>query len=261
MHPAFQSIDHRPWPLPSESWGWQQSWLDLAFLHYRVSSREVRQLLPSEVKLQSFDGSAWVGVVPFRMAGVMRRPPFDIPLLNSFPELNLRTYVTVDGMPGVWFFSLDADSWPIVLGGRFVYNLPYFKANIQLEAQDDWFEMTSARRRSDVGFKARYRPIGEPFIAESGSFEAWATERYCLYSQSRRGKISRVEVHHAPWPLQPAEVVVDQCDLFDVAGFTPIDSTPICHYSTGVQVVSYPKVNTNKTMELNPAILEAPSIS
>lgn len=260
MHPAFKSIDHRPWALPSEAWGWQQSWLDLAFLHFRVSAKEVRSLLPPEVTLQEFDGSAWVGVVPFRMAGVMRRPPLDIPLIGSFPELNLRTYVKVDGKPGVWFFSLDADNWPIVLGGRGVYNLPYFKADIQLEQQDKWFEISSLRRKSEVRFKARYRPLGDPFIAKSGTFEAWATERYCLYSQSGKGDIYRVEVHHVPWPLQQAEAEIETCDLFDAAGFSPIDPTPVCHYSAGVQVVSYPKVNTSESIELSPVGVETPAV-
>jgi len=260
MHPAFKSIDHRPWPLPNKAWVWQQSWLDLVFLHYRVSAQEVRELLPPEVKLQEFDGSAWVGVVPFRMAGFMRRPPLDIPLLRSFPELNLRTYVEVDGKPGVWFFSLDADNWPIVLVGKGIYNLPYFKANIELEEQEGWFECTSSRRRSDVGFKARYRPIGDPFIAESGSFESWATERYCLYSQSRKGDIYRVEVQHVPWPLQQAEARVEKCDLFSAAGISPLDSNAVCHYSAGVQVVSYPEVNTTQSMQLTPAVAETPSV-
>lgn len=260
MHPAFESIDHRPWPLPNEAWCWQQSWLDLAFLHYRVSSQEIRNLLPPDVTLQEFDGSAWVGVVPFWMDGFMRRPPLDIPLLSSFPEINLRTYVEVDGKPGVWFFSLDADNWPIVLVGRGLYNLPYYKAAITLEERKGWFECASTRHQGQVGFKGRYRPVGDTFIAESGSFEAWATERYCLYSQSRKGDVQRVEVHHAPWPLQKAEAEIEACDLFSAAGISPIDSTMVCHYSAGVQVVSYPKVNTAESIELTPVVAETPSV-
>ncbi len=260
MHPAFQSIDHRPWPLPIKAWAWQQSWLDLAFLHFRVSRWDVRPLLPPEVTLQEFDGSAWVAVVPFRMTGIGRRPIPNFTLLPSFPELNLRTYVEVDGVPGVWFFSLDADNWPIVLGGQGIYNLPYFKADMQLEKNDGWFECTSSRRKSDVGFKGRYRPIGEAFIAESGTFEAWATERYCLYSQSRKGDVYRVEVHHVPWPLQPAEAKIESCDLFSAAGFTPLDLAPVCHYSAGVQVVSYPKINTAESIELSPEVAETPAV-
>src|SRR5690606_4642989 len=130
MHPPLASLDHRPWPLPTGDWKWRQSWLDLAFLHYRVDATELREKLPRGVHLQEFDGSAWVGLVPFRMAGVRRRLLPDLPPLDSFPELNLRTYVEAGGKPGVWFFSLDADCWPIVWGGRRIYDLPYSPARM-----------------------------------------------------------------------------------------------------------------------------------
>ena len=198
--------------------------------------------------------------MPFRMAEFKRRPPLDIPLFSPFPELNLRTYVVVDGKPGVWFFSLDADNWPIVLVGRGVYNLPYFKAAIQLEKQEGWFECSSTRRQGEVGFQGRYRPVGDIFIAETGSFEAWATERYCLYSQSRQGEIHRVEVHHVPWPLQKAEAQIESCDLFSAAGISPPDEKVVCHFSAGVQVVSYPIVNATESIELTSAVAETPAV-
>jgi len=241
MHPALRFLDHRPWPLPAGDWKWRQSWLELAFLHYRVSVEEIGKLLPSGVELQEFDGSAWVGLVPFRMAGVMRRPFPPFPPFNSFPELNLRTYVEVDGKPGVWFFSLDADCWPVVWGGRRWYKLPYFSAEMEHRQDDGWCRFSSVRRGGDVRFKACFRPLGEPFSARPGSFEHWATERYCLYSHSERSGISRVEVHHAPWPLQEAEVEIEECDILSAAGISPIGSAPICHCSGGVAVVSYAK--------------------
>src|SRR5262245_19320311 len=118
MHPALHVVEHRPWPLPQGEWKWRQSWLDLAFIHYRAEAMSIRAVLPAGIRLQEFDGTAWVGVVPFRMAGVMRRPLPDVPGFSSLHELNLRTYVEVGGKPGVWFFSLDADSSPLVFGGR-----------------------------------------------------------------------------------------------------------------------------------------------
>jgi uncharacterized protein len=116
MHESLRYLDHRPWPLPTTPWAWRQSWLDLAFIHYRVATSALRTIVPAGLTVQEFDGSAWVGLVPFRMAGVMRRGLPDIPGFSMFPKLNLRTYVERDGKPGVWFFSLDAASWPIVLG-------------------------------------------------------------------------------------------------------------------------------------------------
>jgi hypothetical protein len=146
MHRLLRETAHRPWPLPRREWIWRQSWLDLAFIHYRVDSGQLRPRLPKGLSLQEFDGSAWIALVPFRMEGVMRRPFPDFPPLSSFRELNVRTYVEAGGMPGVWFLSLDADSWPAVLGGRGLYGVPYFHARITQEARNGWFEYSCVRR-------------------------------------------------------------------------------------------------------------------
>jgi uncharacterized protein YqjF (DUF2071 family) len=237
MHPALQTIEHRPWPLPRSKWTWRQSWLDLAFIHYRASAQSLQQRLPEGVQLETFNGSAWLGLVPFRMSGVMRRPLPDLPGFSEFPEINLRTYVSVDGRSGVWFFSLDAAPLPVVLGGKYVYGLPYHHAKIQLTQTDHAFQMHSNRK--DVEFHASYRPQGDVYRAEPGTFEHWATERYCLYAAPKNGKLSRVDVHHAPWPIQRANVQITRNDILNAAQLTPCDPVPICHFSPGVQVVSY----------------------
>lgn len=239
-HPSFQSIDHRPWPLPATRWNWRQSWLDLAFLHYRVEADAMRQLIPKELEIQEFDGSAWVGVVPFRMAGVMRRGIPDMPGFSSFLELNVRTYVEHRGRPGVWFFSLDTNSWPFVFGGRYVYGLPYHPARMRQTVSDGWHTFASARRDGRASFLARYRPTGETGFANAGGFEHWATERYCLYSHGARRGLERVDVHHAPWPLRKAEAEISDCEILSAAGIRLEGQNPVCHFSTGVHVVSYP---------------------
>lgn len=246
MHPAFQSVDHRPWPIPKRKWKWRQSWLDLAFIHYRVDAPQIRALLPAELRLQEFDGSAWVGLVPFRMHGVMRRPFPDLPFFSSFPELNLRTYVEFDQKPGVWFFSLDADSWPVVFGGRRIYGLPYFSARMRQRFDAGWYHFSSLRRGGKAKFEARYRPIGDSFVPSAGTFEHWAVERYCLYSISRNHGISRVEVHHIPWPLQQAEIVIRESSMLSVAGIVPLGSEPVVHFSRGVHVVSFSPERANQ---------------
>lgn len=247
MHPSLQITAHRPWPLPQREWRWRQSWLDLAFIHYRADAKQLTALLPPALRLQEFDGSAWVGLVPFRMAGVMRRPLPDIPYFSSFPELNLRTYVEFEGKAGVWFFSLDADSWPVVFGGRKFYGLPYFSAAMRQAPAAGWHTFSSVRRKGEARFNARYRPVGDIFFPEDGTFEYWASERYCLYSWSARRGIDRVEVHHAPWPLQRAEVVIDECGILAAAGITPMNGEPVCHFSSGVHVVSFAREKTNQS--------------
>jgi uncharacterized protein YqjF (DUF2071 family) len=239
VHPALLQIDHRPWPLPAGEWKWRQSWLNLAFIHYRVAADELSRRLPDGVCLQQFDGSAWVAVVPFTMSGVMRRPFPDVPGFSSFPELNLRTYVEVDGKPGVWFFSLDAASRLVVFGGRRIYNLPYHTADMRHEQSDGWHRFSSIRRSGIARFSARYQPIGEIRASQRGTFEHWATERYCLYSFSKHSGLARVDVHHAPWPLQRATVFMEESSILTSAGIAAIDPEPVCHFSTGVDVVAF----------------------
>lgn len=239
MHPALASTGHRPWPLPAGTWQWKQDWLDLAFLHYRVDARQIASRLPSGLRLQEYGGSAWVGLVPFRMAGIGRRELSSISLLPSFPELNLRTYVECQGKPGVWFFSLDAASRPIVLGGRRFYGLPYHLASASLRRQQAFHHFESARRDGPAEFKARYRATGSTFLAQAGTFEHWAAERYCLYAQHPARGLSRVEVHHAPWPLQAADLQIEANSILAAADIHPVDPAPVCHVSSGVRVVSY----------------------
>jgi uncharacterized protein YqjF (DUF2071 family) len=260
MHPSLLKIGHRPWQLPSRKWKWRQSWLDLAFLHYPVAIEDVESLLPKNIDLDTFNDEAWIGLVPFRMAGVMRRPLPDMPFFSSFPELNLRTYVIVDGKPGVWFFSLDAHSHPIVFGGRAIYNLPYHYAECRVGERDGWHEFKSSRRNGGVNFEALYRPIGEEFYAARGSFEHWATERYCLYSSSKDGEIHRVEVHHEQWPLQAGEVKIVSNEIIKASKLTTLKREPICHYSRGVHVISYEKQKCQQGSCINPHTLRVNSL-
>lgn len=241
MHPALKRINHRPWPLPSGQWIWQQHWLDLAFIHFEVDADALEDRLPSGLKLDLYDGKAWLGLVPFRMAGVTRRQLPDMGPFSTFPELNLRTYVEADGKPGVWFLSLDADSLPMVCGGRLLYKLPYFWAGMSHDWQNDWCCFSSERHFGKASFSVRYRPTGPVFQAKTGSFAHWATERYCLYSATPSRQVKRVEVHHVPWSLQSAEVDIQQSNILETAGFEPLSTTPLCLFSRGVEVVSYPQ--------------------
>ncbi|MFT7663947.1 MAG: hypothetical protein ACI87A_002175, partial [Planctomycetota bacterium] len=146
MHSALERLDHRPWPLPPGAWSWRQSWCDLLFAHWPIPSSQLRSLVPSELTVQEFDGTSWVGVVPFRMQGVMRRPLPDLPWVSAFPELNLRLYVEYEGKPGVWFLSLDASNWLAVWAARRFFHLPYFHADMRLDWNADRVEYRSTRK-------------------------------------------------------------------------------------------------------------------
>lgn len=239
MHPTLKEIDHRPWPVPGTPWLWRQSWEELAFIHHRVDAAVLRPLLPPGLALQEFDGTAWVGVVPFRMGEMMVRGlPTPAPL-RRFPELNVRTYVERDGLPGVWFFSLDTTSRLLVAGGRVLYNLPYHHADMSMRHEDGWICMESRRRGGGPSFRGRYRACGDPAPAIPGTFGHWSAERYCLYSQRKGGSLVRLQVHHPPWPLQAAEVEVATGDYLAAAGIVPLDEPPVCAVTEGVRVVSF----------------------
>lgn len=198
----------RTWPLPNQPWVMRMTWSELLFAHWPVEPEVVAKLLPAGVTLDTRDGKAWVGVVPFLMSNIAPRfcPP--IPGLSRFLELNVRTYVTVDGKPGVWFFSLDAESRIAVRVARATFNLPYMDATMSIGRSEhgeiEYRSQRTHRGEPFADYDASYSAAGEFFEAEPGSLEHWLTARYCLYSANRRGRIFRGEIDHPPWSLAPA---------------------------------------------------------
>lgn len=243
MHVAFSRTDHRPWPVPHGRWTWRQSWKDLLFAHWPVPASQIRPLVPSGLTVQELAGTSWVGVVPFRMSGVMRRPFPDLPGLSAFPELNLRLYVERDGKPGVWFLSLDAANPVAVWAARRFFHLPYFLAEIAFCHRPDGFAFSSQRSgvAGRVAFRAHYRASSATFEAQPGSLESFLAERYCLYAQAPGGALYRADVHHVPWPLQEAVGEVEAADLMVPHGLQ-VHGPPILHFSRGVDVVVWPMV-------------------
>jgi uncharacterized protein len=214
-HPALTRTDHRPWALPAGRWTWRQSWRDLLFVHWPVPAAALRPLVPADLAIQEFDGTSWVGVVPFRMTGVMRRPLPDVPGLSAFPELNVRLYVEADEKPGVWFLSLDASNALAVWAARRLFHLPYHLADITIARDGSDHVYASQRRNAPERFVARYGPRGAVYEAVPGTLEHWLTERYCLYATAPDGRLLRSEVHHLPWPLQGADAAIETNTMLD----------------------------------------------
>ena len=190
-----------------------QRWHGLLFAHWPASPERIRALVPPELELDVFDGHAWVGVIPFWMSRVRFRGLPPVPTASTFPELNVRTYVRGPRVhcanepekPGVYFFSLDAGSVLAVLGARAGVGLPYFWADMQATTSGDEVRYRSTRRQSPrpAELAVSYRPIGA-VVPQKTDLEQFLTERYCLYVV-RSGRVHRLEIHHLPWPLQPAE--------------------------------------------------------
>lgn len=237
VHSSLSRTDHRPWPMPARRWTWRQSWIDLLFIHWPVPTEVLRPLVPEALTIQEFDGTSWIGVVPFRMAGVMRRALPDIPGVSAFPELNVRLYVEANGKPGVWFLSLDATNSLAVWAARRFFHLPYHRADMSLVRRGEDIVYNSKRRGGSAQFSATYRPVGEPYEASPGTLEHWLTERYCLYALSPVGKLLRNDVHHVPWPLQQAEASIEQNTMLDPFELTLPETAPVLHFARQVDVI------------------------
>jgi uncharacterized protein len=243
----LQIRDHRPWPLPGGSWTMTQRWHDLLFAHWPVPVETMRALVPPQLAIHTFEGQAWVGVVPFRMAGVRPRRLMALPWLSAFPELNVRTYVTArdpqNPKPGVYFFSLDAANPLAVAVARRWYQLPYFRA--QMHCRDDGEQIHYGSRRIHSGappaeFVGVYRPTGAVTLAQPNTLDHWLTERYSLYTVDRRNRLWRAEIHHLPWPLQPAEAEIRVNTLLAAAGLSLSDHAPLLHFARDLEVAVWP---------------------
>jgi uncharacterized protein YqjF (DUF2071 family) len=239
MHPSLRHTDHRPWPLPTQRWSWRQSWRDLLFAHWPVDAAVLRPLIPEPLEVQQHDGTGWLGIVPFRMAGVMRRPLPDLPGVSAFPELNVRTYVSYRDRPGVWFFSLDAANRLAVTGARLLFSLPYHFARMNVAEQPgEGIGYRSQRFGTQPAeFVGTYRPTGPPQLAVADTLDHWLTERYCLYTTTRSGRLLRAEVHHPPWPLQPATLELRRNSMAEPLGIPLVNLPSTLHFSRRIDVV------------------------
>jgi hypothetical protein len=227
---SLRYTSHRPWPLPERRWLMGQTWENLLFAHWPVDARVLRPHVPSVLELEEHGGSAWVGLTPFRVTALRLRGTLPVPGLSSFLELNCRTYVTIHGRPGIWFFSLDASSRWAVEAARRLYKLPYEHARIRATGES----FDASRIGADgVCFSARYRPRGAIRTAKRGSLEHFLTERYCLYADDGR---ARADIHHAPWPLQEAQGEVELQTVAPV----PLEDEPVLHYAGRLDVLIWP---------------------
>lgn len=198
--------------MPGRPWSWRQSWLDVLFAHWPVPAATLRPLVPDALSIQEFEGTAWIGVIPFHMEGVSPRWLPARPWLFAFPEINVRTYVEMEGKPGVWFFSLDATNPLAVWSARRFFHLPYYRADISRTTTKDRIKYRSERRPptdAPAKFAASYGAVADEPRAAPGSLDHWLTERYCLYAYAPDGALFRLEVHHPPWPLQRCQAEIE----------------------------------------------------
>ncbi|HEY0614772.1 MAG TPA: DUF2071 domain-containing protein [Candidatus Elarobacter sp.] len=219
-------------------WRVSMDWIDALFVHWPVPAASLRARVPPALEVDTFDGRAWVGIVAFRIAGAR---PYGAPAplaWRTFPEINVRTYVSANGRSGVWFLSLDAASDLATLLGRGVVHLPYYRAAIagSFEPARCAYDLRRADRRAPgarLVVEANAAP-GAARTAQPGTLEHWLVERYCFFTRDPRGRTLRGDVEHPPWPLRDAAVRIEQNTLIAAAGIELPGESPIAHLSAGV---------------------------
>lgn len=220
---------HRPWPVSNQDWLWYQEWRDLIFLHGRVEREWLKGLVPGKLVVEEFNGSPWVSVVAFQMRNIRPRMLPPVGMLSDFSEVNVRTYVSYEGKPGVFFLSIDANKRVSCFVARVISGLPYRYSQFSYE---------EGNMRSDrLAFSAA---IGEPLDTKT-EFDEWITERYCLYGVQRQVSY-RYDIHHLPWPLYKS--TIDKTTVLFPHTITTCGSVRVeaMHYSPGLQVLAWPAV-------------------
>ncbi|BDS07997.1 hypothetical protein NT6N_30370 [Oceaniferula spumae] len=207
----------------------RQRWTHLLFLHWEIDSALIQSTLPDGLTVDTFDGKAYLGVVPFFMERI--RPVYcpPVPGVSWFQELNFRTYVyDAHGRPGVWFYSLDCNQWLAVKTARKFFNLPYQHARMSATKRDGVLTYHSARLGDDIRQTFHYpTQLIDPIVADPETLEFFLLERYRLFSVDRLGQLYSGQVHHPPYRYQHTEISGFSTWLFPLAGFDEPKTPPV----------------------------------
>jgi uncharacterized protein YqjF (DUF2071 family) len=236
------STAHRPFALPTGPWMMYQGWDALLFAHWQIPAEQLRPLVPRQLELDDYAGETWVSLVPFRMRGVRFRGTPQLGKLSNFPEINVRTYVQVDGEPGVFFFSLDTTSRALIAGARGWLNLPYFRASMAMRSGNRAARIRSGRLNAEApaNLLVEYRPTGSYSSPAGGSRDWFLTERYRVYSVLRDSTVLALDVHHLPWRIAAAEARFADNSMLSAAGLNHSPQPDLLHFSHRQSVVLWP---------------------
>lgn len=236
----MKEVAHRSYPIPSRNWIMRQTWNNLLFLHWPISPKQLQPFIPSPLQIDIFNQYAWIGIIVFCMGGIYPRGFSLKSLTPKFKEINVRTYVLLNGKPGVYFLSLDVPDWASLTIAKRWYHLPYHPAKVSIQKEEQTFHCLSIRNgkaNSPISFNGKFKPISEVFFPQEGTLEHWLTERYCLYSTKTGDDIYCGEIHHRPWPLQIAEAEISHNTMFSPFEWDLSDVKPISHYAEGMDTL------------------------
>lgn len=213
--------------------GWpvlHQRWSQLVFMHWAYTPDAIRPLLPASIELDLFEGTAWVSLVAFTVSRMRPTLLPPIPLLSDARQINVRTYVRREGVPGLWFFSLDATSPLAVRAARMAYKLPYHDARMEASARSGSvsFRATRSKGGAPASFEAEWRTGDERPSPQPGTLDSFLLDRYLLYAVGRRHWLS-ARIHHRPWPLRHAMLVRLATTMLQAEGVPPADDAPLLH--------------------------------
>lgn len=235
---AHVHLPERPPGRPRVSFRWH----DLLFMHWPVSPDRIRSLLPERLEVQTFEGRAWIGLVPFTMSHIRRLPLPPIPGTSRFHECNVRTYVTCHGRPGVYFFSLDASHGIACAFARRYWHLNYIHSAIQAQHERRRYVYHLGRvREPAITLHCEWWRGGRRATSEPGSLDHFLTERYAMFAADRAGRIWEGRIWHHPWPLRNAELIELEDTLLRASGIE-IDRAeqPVLHHCDELQAEAWP---------------------
>lgn len=226
------STSHRPWELPQGRWQYYQEWNKVLFFHWAVPADLLRACIPAGLELDTFNGNAYVSLVPFIMQKIRYRYLPSLAAVSDFPEINLRTYIANNGQPGVYFISIEAGKPLSAFMARNLSGLPYEKATVA--RTDTWYHVENKARGTYLDTEIRIKEV----VTQKTALDKWLTERYCLYMEDG-GKRYRFHIHHKEWELRNVDIV--KLDArYKVGGFNLADRPPaLAHYSDGVKVLAW----------------------
>ncbi|WP_332649466.1 YqjF family protein [Lysinibacillus sp. 54212] len=229
---------------PKFPWVLQQNWHNVLFVHYPVYSKSLQKFVPRSLELDTFNGMCWVSIVLFIVKKNRIRLLPLIPGTNQFIQMNVRTYVTLDGTPGVYFLSIDASNKVAVTLATTLFFLPNYDAVMNLQQEGSSIFFQSARKgKVSLEMECCYKPISPVFYATKNSLEAWLIERYTLFSLNRNGQPVRGDIYHAPWQLQHVEATVYKNTMLTDLSIAAEYNEPIFHFSKMQQARICPLVS------------------
>ena len=228
-------ISHRPWALPTGKWAYYQEWNNALFMHWKVPANDLQALIPANLTLDVYDNCAWISLVAFTMEKIRPNGIPSFKPISNFHEINIRTYVTKDNKPGVYFLNIEASKFLSVLIARRLSGLPYEKTVIKRHSHNAYVLYSSLNTKKGFELAATFDVGGR--IDDKTALDQWLLERYCLYLDTK-GSLYRYEIHHRPWNLWGT--AVSDLKISYHIGAISLNSPPdLVHYSSGVQVIAW----------------------